>query len=340
MKPAIAITIGDPNGIGPEVALKAASLPALRRICTPVLVGPDEAFSYWARKLGLRISAHPFPFEGGIRRTGKDDRSIAIAVPEAPARLHISPGRLSAEAGDVAGLAIVHAVTLVRSGLAQAIVTAPVSKQALHLAGFNFPGQTEMLLHLSRGRRVAMMLVHERLRVGLATIHIPLRKVADTLSAPLLRERILTITDGLTLDWRIPRPHVALLALNPHAGEGGDIGNEEQRVIIPVMAALRRRGLRIDGPFPADAFFARYSPGDYDAVIAMYHDQGLIPLKMSARGRAVNVSLGLPLIRTSPDHGTGFDIAGKGIADPGSMIEAVRLAVTIARNRSAARSTR
>lgn len=340
MKPVIAITLGDPNGIGPEVALKAATRPGIRRICTPVLVGPDEAFAYWARRLGLRVRAHPFPPEGRHRSSGmnggKAARSIGIAVPDRPAQLHISPGMLSAAAGDVAGTAIVHAMTLVRGGLADAIVTAPVSKQALHLAGFDFPGQTEMLLHLSRGRRVAMMLVGGGLRVGLATIHLPLRDVADALTAETLRERILTIRDALKTDWRIPRPRIAVLGLNPHAGEGGDLGHEEQRVIIPVVIALRRRGIRIEGPFPADAFFARLAPGRYDAIVAMYHDQGLIPLKMAAKSRAVNVSLGLPVVRTSPDHGTGFDIAGKGIADPGSMIEAIRLAVTIARNRKAA----
>ena len=213
-------------------------------------MGPDEAFSFWARRLGLRVEAHPFPFEGGVRRSGKEDRSIAIAVPDAPAHVHVSPGTLSAAAGHIAGLAIVHAVTLARRGLAQAIVTAPVSKQALHLAGFNFPGQTEMLLHLSRGRRVAMMLVHDTLRVGLATIHVPLRDVADTLTAPFLRERILTIRDGLRTDWRIPRPHIAVLALNPHAGEGGDIGNEEQRLILPAVDALRRRACGSMAPSP------------------------------------------------------------------------------------------
>jgi 4-hydroxythreonine-4-phosphate dehydrogenase len=339
MKPVIAITVGDPNGIGPEVALKAATRPDIRRICVPVLVGPDEAFSYWARRLRLRVIAHPFPLDTRLPRSttgGRTRRSIGIAVPDPPAHLKISPGTLSAEAGDVAGTAIVHAVTLIRRKLADAIVTAPVSKQALHLAGFEFPGQTEMLLELSRGRRVAMMLVAGDFRVALATIHLPLRDVPKALTAELLRERIRTVRDALTTDWRIRDPRIAVLGLNPHAGEGGDIGNEEQRVILPVIDGLRRRGMRVEGPFPADSFFARRVQGRYDAVVAMYHDQGLIPLKMFAKNRAVNVTLGLPVVRTSPDHGTAFDIAGRGIANPESMVEAIRLAVTIARNRKGA----
>jgi 4-hydroxythreonine-4-phosphate dehydrogenase len=221
----------------------------------------------------------------------------------------------------------------VLGGEARALVTAPVSKHALHLAGINAPGQTELLQRLTRSPHVAMMLVSGPLRVGLVTIHTPLRNVSRTLTHALLRERVTVIHRALRTDWRIRSPRLAILALNPHAGEGGDIGNEEQRVIIPVIASLREDGLRLDGPFAADAFFARYEPGVYDAVVAMYHDQGLIPLKMSARGSAVNVSVGLPIVRTSPDHGTAFDIAGRSIADPASMIEAIRTAVTLASRR-------
>jgi 4-hydroxythreonine-4-phosphate dehydrogenase len=224
-------------------------------------------------------------------------------------------------------------VHLVQGGHADAVVTAPVSKQALHLAGIRVPGQTEMLQQLTRSKQVAMMLVSPTLRVGLVTIHVPLRAVSSTLTADLLLSRCMLVYDALRGDWRISRPRLAVLGLNPHAGEGGDIGTEEQRLILPAIAALRRKGIRAEGPFPADAFFARYAPGSYDAVIAMYHDQGLIPIKMSAGGRAVNVSVGLPIVRTSPDHGTAFDIAGRGIADPRSMVEAIRLAVLIARNR-------
>jgi 4-hydroxythreonine-4-phosphate dehydrogenase len=243
------------------------------------------------------------------------------------------PGRLSVHAGAAAGDAIREAVRLAVAGEVEAIVTAPVSKQAMHLAGINAAGQTEFLQRLTRSRGVAMVLVSASLRIGLVTIHLPLCKVAQSLTPSLLRRRIEIIHQGLRSDWRLRSPRLAVLGLNPHAGEGGDIGHEEQRVIVPVVLELRRRGLCIEGPFPSDAFFARSMPRMYDCVVAMYHDQGLIPLKMSARGRAVNVSVGLPVVRTSPDHGTAFDIAGKGIADPASMVEAIRTAVGIARNR-------
>jgi 4-hydroxythreonine-4-phosphate dehydrogenase len=273
----------------------------------------------------------PFPSTGRERA-----RAIQILEPEGGRPVRFSPGKLSADAGSAAGAAIRASVCLVLGGEARALVTAPVSKQALHLAGIDAPGQTELLQRLTHSPHVAMMLVSGSLRVGLVTIHTPLRNVPRDLTAALLRERITVIHHALRTDWRIPSPRLAILALNPHAGEGGDLGNEEQRVIIPVIAALREEGLRLEGPFPADAFFARYEPGMYDAVVAMYHDQGLIPLKMSARGNAVNVSLGLPIVRTSPDHGTAFDIAGRSIADPASMIEAIRTAVTLASRRPSA----
>jgi 4-hydroxythreonine-4-phosphate dehydrogenase len=223
------------------------------------------------------------------------------------------------------------AVALVQEGKADAIATAPVSKQALHRAGVAFPGQTEIVQWLSGSRHVAMMLVSDVMRVGLATIHIPVKKVALVLTKQLLREKIGVVRNALKQDWRIRSPRIAVLALNPHASEGGDIGREDIDIVAPVVREYARRG--VAGPFPADAFFGRYKKGDYDAIVAMYHDQGLIPLKMSSFGKAVNISVGMNVVRTSPDHGTAFDIAGKGIADPSSMIEAIILAAQVAINR-------
>jgi 4-hydroxythreonine-4-phosphate dehydrogenase len=228
------------------------------------------------------------------------------------------------------------AVEMAMRQLIDAVVTAPVSKKALHMAGYRFPGQTEMLQRLTRSANVAMMLVSDAMRVGLVTIHLPIRQVARALTSALLRDKIETIHQTLLTDWRIANPRLAVLGLNPHAGENGDIGTEEKTVIVPVVRRLQARGMDVHGPFAADGFFGRYTPGTYDAVIAMYHDQGLIPLKMSSFGTAVNVSAGLPIVRTSPDHGTAFDIAGKGIADPRSMIEAIRCAARIAANRMTA----
>ena len=328
MKPTVAITVGDYNGIGPEVTLKAIGHPAVRRKVTPLLIGPAEVFERRAESLGLRMQF--------VRHTDAAYRGgggIHIAEPSPAAPVKINLGRLSFHAGAAAGAAIKEGVRLTLSGTASALVTAPVSKHALHLAGINVPGQTELLQRLTSSPHVAMMLVSKTLRVGLVTIHVPIRKVPSALTPELLHERVTVIHRALREDWRIRAPRLAILGLNPHAGESGDLGHEEQRVILPVLARLRKRGMLLDGPFPADAFFGRFATGMYDAVIAMYHDQGLIPLKMGAGGRAVNVSVGLPIVRTSPDHGTAFDIAGKGQADPASMVEAILLAVTIAENR-------
>jgi 4-hydroxythreonine-4-phosphate dehydrogenase len=316
MKPIIAITGGDPNGIGPEVALKAVMSRTALRVCNAVLVGPWEVFRFYARKFNVSIT------------------SLTVVEPDVSDSIRISPGKLSPLAGRLALGSLTKAVHLTQEGLAAAIVTGPVSKRALHLGGSGFPGQTEILKDLTGSPRVAMMLVSRLMRIGLVTAHLPLKQVAPALSRQLLTEKILTFHEALRSDWRITGPHCAVLALNPHAGESGDLGIEDETTVKPVLRKLRRRGLELDGPFPADAFFGKYKPGNYDAIIAMYHDQGLIPLKMSSFGKAVNVSVGLPIVRTSPDHGTAFDIAGKGIADPGSMIEAIKLAVTIVRNRS------
>ncbi len=327
MKPRLAITVGDFNGIGPEVVLRSIRARAVKEACAPVLVGPANVFQFYAGRIGIRFSHVPF----GAQRTPPGAIPIVESSDVSPSR--ISPGSLSREAGAAAAAAITTAVALTMQGEADAMVTAPVSKQAMHRAGVRFPGQTEMVQHLSHSPRVAMMLVSPSLRVGLVTIHIPLSRVSRVLTSTLVAERIETIHAALRQDWGIARPSLAVLGVNPHAGEGGDIGDEEQRVILPALTRLRKRGMRLSGPFPADGFFARYRPGMYDGVVAMYHDQGLIPLKMSSGGRAVNVSVGMRVVRTSPDHGTAFDRAGHGTADPASMIEAILLAVRFAHNR-------
>ena len=324
MKPVVALTVGDWNGIGPEIIVKCIHDRAIRSICTPLLVGPPAVFAYYAALSGVPFT----PTTGGGVQNGTV-RIHPVTVP----RPAISPGRVSRAAGAAAGLAIREAVRLALAGTVDAIVTAPVSKEAFHRSGIRFPGQTEFLQHLTGKPPVAMILASERLRVGLVTIHIPLARVARSLTRGLIVQRTTTVHNALKSDWRIASPRLAMLGLNPHAGEQGDIGDEEQTTIRPALTALRRRGMAIEGPFPADAFFGRYTPGSCDAVIAMYHDQGLIPLKMSSMGSAVNVTAGMPVVRTSPDHGTAFDIAGKNCADPSSMRHAIRLAVTFAKNR-------
>ena len=287
MKPRIAITVGDPAGIGPEIAQKAADDPRVREVCEPVLYGPPAA------------------------------RTFAV-------------GQLSADAGRAAFDAICAAVRDTQGGTVHAIATAPVNKLAFSRAGLPWKGHTDLLAHLTNSPRVAMMFWSEPLKVVLGTIHVPLQDVPGALTREVL-DGIIALTAAELPRFGVRAPKLALAGLNPHAGEDGLLGGEEEAVLKPAVAAAKARGITIDGPFPADTLFVRASRGEFDCVIACYHDQGLIPVKLLAFGRAVNVTLGLPIIRTSVDHGTAFDIAGKGIADPSSLIEAVRLAARLVR---------
>ncbi|MBI4265899.1 MAG: 4-hydroxythreonine-4-phosphate dehydrogenase PdxA [Acidobacteria bacterium] len=296
MKPRVAITAGDPAGIGPEIAEKAAADSRVRDVCEPVIYGP-------------------------------------------PGRARFQPGVVSADAGRAAYDAICAATRDAQSGVVAAIATAPVNKLAFSRAGLPWKGHTDLLAHLTGSSSVAMMFWSDPLKVVLATVHIPLADVPRALSAHQLDEIITTTARGLPA-FGIDRPRLALAGLNPHAGEEGLMGDEEERVLKPVVAAARARGVQIDGPFPGDTVFVRASRGEFDAVIACYHDQGLIPVKLLAFGRAVNVTLGLPIVRTSVDHGTAFDIAGRGVADPSSMIEATLLAARLAAHRQGSGSHR
>jgi len=286
MKPRIAITSGDPAGIGPEVAAQAAADERVLDACDPVLYGPANGAAFL-------------------------------------------PGVLSAVAGRTAYDVIVRAVEDAQRGVVQAIATAPVNKEAFRLAGLPWSGHTDLLAHLTGSPHVAMMFDSEPLRVVLATIHIPLASVSTALTRASL-EATIDLTAKELPRFRIDRPRIAVAGLNPHAGEHGLFGDEEQRIMTPAIEACRARGVDVTGPFPGDTIFVRAARGEFDVVVASYHDQGLIPVKLLAFGRAVNVTLGLPIIRTSVDHGTALDIAGKGIADAGSMIAAVRLAAQLA----------
>jgi 4-hydroxythreonine-4-phosphate dehydrogenase len=288
----IGITVGDPAGIGPEIAIKAASHPDILALCEPVLYGPSSA-----AELG-----------------------------------RFAVGHVSADAGQSAYDTIVRAVEDAQAGRIEAIATAPINKEAFAAAGIPWRGHTELLAHLTGARRVAMMFHAEELRVILATVHIALAEVPRTLTGERL-ESIVMLAAAELPQFGLPSPRLAVAGLNPHAGEHRVIGTEDDDVLRPAIEACRRRGVDVQGPFPADTIFLRAMKGEFDAVIACYHDQGLIPIKMVAFGRAVNVTIGLPIVRTSVDHGTAFDIAGRGLADPGSLIEAIRLAARLAQGR-------
>ena len=286
MKPRIALTVGDPAGIGPEIVARTCADARVLSVCEPVPYGPSAGTSF-------------------------------------------NQGVLSAEAGCAAYDTICAAVRDALSGKVDGIATAPVNKLAFARAGLPWKGHTDLLAHLTGSARVAMMFWSEPLKVVLATVHIPLVEVATALTRELV-DGIISLTAHELPRFGLSLPRLALAGLNPHAGEGGLLGTDEQRVLVPAVEAARSSGIDIQGPFPGDTVFVRASRGEFDAVIACYHDQGLIPVKLLAFGRAVNVTLGLPIIRTSVDHGTAFDIAGKGMADPSSMIEATLLAARLA----------
>ena len=327
MKPVIAVTIGDFNGIGPEVSLKAALHPAVRRVCLPLLVGPLNIFEHECRRLRIKTAigkaSLPLLSHSGLMVFDVGDGIFA----------DVHYGKVSKSAGKNTGTAIERAVDLCMRKKVDAMVTAPASKEALQLAQFHFPGQTEMVALLSRSAHVAMMLVSNKLRVGLVTIHTSLRSVADQITKEKIVEKISVVHDALVRDFRIPRPRIAVLALNPHAGEHGLMGTEDDQIVGPAVEQARSRFPQTEGPFPSDAFFGNAGHKKFDAVVAMYHDQGLIPLKMASFGKAVNYSAGLNIVRTSPDHGTAYDIAGKNKASMTSMVEAMKLAVLISKNR-------
>ena len=269
------------------------------------------------------------------RKAMADPRVLQVCEPLFYGSQHpFNPGVLSADAGLVAYETIVRAVRDAQAGEIQGIATAPINKEALALAGLPWRGHTEMLAELTNAASVAMMFWSDRLRVVLATIHIPLASVPAALTIDSVTG-IIELTQRELPRFGIARPRLALAGLNPHAGEHGVLGREETDVLEPAVACCAKSGIDISGPFPGDTIFLRATRGEFDAVIACYHDQGLIPIKMAAFGQAVNVTLGLPIVRTSVDHGTAFDIAGKGVADPESMVQAVLLAARLAAHRDA-----
>jgi len=332
-KPVIAITVGDFNGIGPEVVLKSVVSSGVQRYCQPLLIGPLDVFQWHANRLKIELNLQPFDSPTG-KAKGKAIQVFDLGIFHSR---DIQIGKVTPVAGTAAGLALHKGVELCLKRKAAALVTAPVSKSALSLAGYTYPGQTELLAELTESQYVTMMLVSKELRVGLVTVHVPLREVIVSLSIQKVFSAITVVNHALIHDFGIRKPRVAVLALNPHGGEGGLIGDEDERVVTPAIDLAKTQHVQVLGPFSSDAFFGNRRHEEFDAVVAMYHDQGLIPLKMSSFGRAVNFSAGLKIVRTSPDHGTAFDIAGKGLADPGSMTEAIRLAVEIANRRQTQR---
>ncbi len=323
--PLVAITMGDPAGVGPEVVVKALAHRALFETVRPVVVGDPARLAQAASLCGLALAVNPITEPAAARAQPGTVDCIAVgAVPR-----DLAFGALSAAGGAAAYRYIARAVELASAGAVRAICTAPLNKEALHAAGHRFPGHTELLAHLTGTPEVSMMLMAENLRVIHVTTHIGLLDAVERIDAPLVER---TIERGHRLLERIgiPRPRIAVCGINPHAGEGGLFGRgEEAAKIEPAVARLRARGLAVDGPLPADTLFFRARRGDFDLVVAMYHDQGHGPVKVLGLEAGVNVTVGLPFVRTSVDHGTAFDIAGTGQADERSLLEALRQAAEL-----------
>lgn len=319
----LAITMGDPGGVGPEVIVKALASSEIRQHCAPVVIGDryvmEEALSLLKIPLKLRMIKSPKESRPAGSSIELIDMGMIKEVPK---------NRPTVEGGSACLGYIKKAVELALNRQVEGIVTAPISKEALKMAGVKWPGHTEMLADLTRTKDYAMMLAGGPLKVILVTIHTALRNVPDLITRQRVLKTIRLAKKACDM-LKIRDPRIAVAGLNPHAGEAGIFGDEEKEKIVPAMAKAKKEGIPVSGPYPPDTIFHKAYKGEVDIIVCMYHDQGLIPLKMVAFDRGVNVTIGLPFVRTSPDHGTAYDIAWKGIADPSSMIEAIKLAAKL-----------
>jgi 4-hydroxythreonine-4-phosphate dehydrogenase len=314
-KPRIGITMGDPNGVGPEIILKALSQTAAQGLCTPTVFGGTDVLE-------------------SAKELTKLDLALDIKDPDNFHADDLRPGKVDKKAGQASLSYIREAVKAAVAGEIDAVVTAPISKESTHLAGSGFPGHTEMLKELTGSENAVMMFEGGAFRVVLVTIHTALSEVPELITKDSVLTTIKITDKALREMFDIPEPRLAVCGLNPHAGESGAFGDEEITDIKPAVTEAVGEGINAEGPLPADTLFYYANQGKWDAVIAMYHDQGLIPFKMLSFNEGVNVTIGLPIIRTSPDHGTAFDIAWSGTADPSSMLAAINVAVRLSSNRN------
>ena len=327
--PCIAITMGDPAGIGPEILLKALSREEIYRVSKPLVLGDVDLLKSVSKQIGS-LSFHVIATPNEV--TGRPGVVEVIPVSTLNKDSCV-PGKPTRDGGKAMVEYILKAVELTTGSQVSAMVTCPINKGLMHLAGYTFAGHTELLAHLTHSADYVMMLAGERLRVALATTHCALRDVAQRLTKDMIVKTVMITSQALEEYFAISRPRVAVAALNPHAGESGLFGREDTEIVQPAVEEAQKQGLIIEGPLPADTVFYHAYKGQFDAVVALYHDQGLIPLKLLHFTDAVNITLGLPIVRTSVDHGTAYDIAGKGIADPSSLVAAIKMAARIAGTR-------
>jgi len=331
----LGFTIGDLNGIGPEVLIKAVSDSRITDICTPVIYASTKIISYHRNiakvdefKYKVAMSGERV-FEGMVNLVNCWTENVSINI-----------GNVTNEGGKYAKISLDSALYDLKEGHIDALVTSPINKKAMSLVDFGFMGHTDYLAHVTKSENTMMIMVKDDLRVAMVTHHLPLKKAASSISKKKVFEAILDLNNTLIKDFGKEKPLIAVLGLNPHAGDEGVIGDEEQKHIRPAILLAKDKGILVNGPFPSDSFWGKFSHKKYDAVLAMYHDQGLIPFKLLAFGTGVNYTAGLPFIRTSPDHGTGYDIVGKNVASYESFLTAIFEAVDLAKNRKEYYSSR
>ena len=324
----VAITQGDTNGVGYEVILKVFSDPNILELCTPIIYGSPKIASYHRKALNLEV---PYTIINHAEEA-RDGRVNLLACFDD--EIKIEMGQPSQEAGAAALKALDRAMTDYRSELYDVLVTAPINKATIQSPGFHFPGHTEYIENsVGEGEKALMILMNETLRVALVTTHLPIKDIAKAITKEGIVKKATIFHKALKRDFRISSPRIAVLSLNPHAGDNGLLGSEEKDIILPAIEELADKGIQAFGPFAADGFFGSGAYDRFDGVLAMYHDQGLAPFKTIALESGVNYTAGLPIVRTSPDHGTAYDIAGKGIADENSMRQAIFTAIDVFRNR-------
>lgn len=321
--------MGDFNGVGPETILKVFADPRINNLFIPVIYGSGKILTKYKRLLNFDdFSYHQYNEQSYLN---EKKPNVVNCWNE---NYDIEPGQVTDIAGNCAFLSLEKAVSDLKSGFIDAVVTCPINKANIQREGFKFAGHTEYFTQHFEAKDSLMTLCHDELRVAVVTGHVPLREVADKVTPELISHKLDLLYDSLVQDFGIKRPKIAVMGLNPHAGEDGLLGTEDQERILPVLIERQKKGKLIYGPFPADGFFGMYHFKKYHGVLAMYHDQGLIPFKTIAFEKGVNFTAGLPIVRTSPDHGTAYDIAGKGLASETSLREAIYLAIDITKQRN------
>ena len=318
--------MGDPAGIGPEVVVKSITKPEVKRICVPLVFGSMGVFRQALRKYarGYRLNR-----VFSVAEMNTDGKVINILHCTDLDYEKVKTGKVNKTSGSMAATCLVYAVQFALAQEIDGIVTAPLSKKGLRLAGYDFPGQTEMIGFLTAATKFGMIFAREDLKVMLVTTHLPLSMVSEKINSKTVFEKIELADKVLRFLFKARKPRIGVCALNPHSGEEGLFGKEEKKAILPAIKKAQRKRINVSGPFAADSLFNPLRLSEFDCILAMYHDQGLIPMKIKGLGNSVNLTAGVPIIRTSPDFGTALDIAGKGKADPVGMIKAIRLAAKL-----------